>query len=185
MAKILILDSYSHMFGAEVLEFKYPALRSEILAVLANTEVPRATKPSKEKTRVGELVYSGEDLNEPLARALRQLGWQQRRVYWPDQRRYFIDVDFVKERVGLEVQFGKYSFVLHDFYKFQYLFGLSDERQIDVGVEIVPSSNFQRRMYSGPAGFDSVVTAIRSHARNEPPIPLWIMGIDVADINLP
>lgn len=45
-------------------------------------------------------------------------------------------IDFVKERVAVEVQFGKYAFVAHDiFVKHQSFYAA---RLIDVGIEILP-----------------------------------------------
>lgn len=167
------------MFGAEVLEHSYSNLKSEIEQVITTTYIPLPSKTSKEKTKAGQVVYSGRDFNAPLEMAFRERGWQKRRATYPEQARFFIDVDFCKEKVGLEIQFGKYAFVQHDFYKFLYLFALDVENQIDVGVEVVPSANLQRRMYTGPANFESIVAAMKSHPRNEPPMPLWILGIDI------
>jgi len=176
LPSLVVTETYSHLFGKEVLDAKYPHLVGEIIGVLTKTAIGRPSKVSKEKDKEGQLVYAGPDFNRPLTAEFNQLGWRRRKVFYPDQKRYFIDVDFFKDRVGLELQMGKYAFVLHDLYKFQYLFALDE---IDVGVEIVPAASLQKRMYSGPASFESIITAIRSHARNEPPMPLWFIGIDV------
>ena len=173
---LVVSETHSHLFGKEILDSKYPHIVGEILEILATTSIMEPSKVSKEKGRRGQVVYAGPDFNKPLGREFKQRGWAARKVFYQNQKRYYIDVDFYKERIGLEIQMGKYAFVLHDLYKFQYLFGLD---QLDVGVEIVPAASLQRRMYSGPATFESVMTAVCSHARNEPPIPLWFIGIDV------
>lgn len=180
MPSLQIVDSYSHMFGEAVLDQMHPSLKHEVVRVITSANIPAATKRSKEKTKRGRTVWSGKDFNGPLGAALRGLGWEKRKVYFPDQDRYFIEVDFAKSRVALEIQFGKYAFVQHDFSKFRYLFEEREEkRRIDVGVEIVPSASLQRRMYTGPASFESVVASLLAHARNDPAVPVWLLAIDV------
>src|ERR1700735_3498510 len=44
--------------------------------------------------------------------------------------------DFVKDRIAVEVQFGKYSFVAYDLFVKHLAFYIGD--QIDVGIEILP-----------------------------------------------
>jgi hypothetical protein len=124
------------------------------------------------------LIYSGKDFNKPLTEAFRSHGWARRRINFSN--RNYIDLDLCKDRIALEMQFGKYSFVPHNFAKFQYLFEVGDKNlEIDVGVEIVPSKPLAQQMYTGPANFESVVSLVRKLGRNRPPIPLWIIGIDV------
>ena len=52
--------------------------------------------------------------------------------------------DFVKDRVAIEVQFGKYSFVAYDLFVKHLAFYVGD--QIDVGVEILPMKSLQSQM---------------------------------------
>ena len=180
MPQIRIVDSYSHMFGEAVLERHHPALQQEVIQTLTATPIADPTKSSREKTKQGKIVWSGKDFNAPLALEFRGLGWRKTKLYYPGQSRYFIDVDFCKGGVALEVQFGKYSFVQHDFAKFRYLFESSEEgTSIDVGIEVVPAAGLQRRMYTGPANFESVVASLRAHARNDPAVPIWLLAIDV------
>ncbi len=125
-------------------------------------------------------MWSGKDFNNPLKAALQSQSWDKRKVHYPGQKRFYIDVDFAKGQVAVEIQFGKYAFVQHDFAKFRYLFEIDDPTlRIDVGIEVVPSASLQRKMYSGVANFDSVTTSLLAHARNDPAVPLWILAIDV------
>ncbi|MFQ5880120.1 MAG: BglII/BstYI family type II restriction endonuclease [Dehalococcoidia bacterium] len=168
------------MFGESVLDNLYPDVKREVLSILTNTPILAASKVSEEKTRKGRVVWSGKDFNEPLELAFRRQGWEKRRFYYPGQSRYYIDVDFCKGRASVEVQFGKYSFVQHDFSKFRYLFEEADEpKRIDVGIEVIACAGLQRLMYTGPANFESVVASMKAHARNDPPVPIWVLAIDV------
>ena len=49
--------------------------------------------------------------------------------------------DFVKDRVAIEVQFGKYSFVAYDLFVKHLAFYMGDK--IDVGIEILPMKQLQ------------------------------------------
>lgn len=179
MPLIRIVDSYSHMFGEAVLDQLHPALKKEVVLVLTTTPIGEPSKPSLEKTKQGKIVWSGKDFNGPVGREFRRGGWKRRKVFFPNQARYFIDVDYCKEQVAVEIQFGKYAFVQHDFSKFRYLFEeTSDDHRIDVGIEVVPSAALQRRMYTGPASFESVVASLQAHARNDPAVPVWLLAID-------
>ena len=89
--------------------------------------------------------------------------------------------DFVKDRVAVEVQFGKYAFVAFDLFVKHLLFYSGDV--IDVGVEILPMKEMLRdagggrRMSTGIAYFEGEVYNILRHGRNSPPVPLLILGI--------
>lgn len=180
MPNVAIVASYSHMFGEEILNQLHPSMKDEVIQVLTTTPIAAASKASREKTKQGKTVWSGKDFNGPLQQEFRGRGWQKRKVYFAGQGRYFIDVDFCKGQVAVEVQFGKYAFVQHDFSKFRYLFEeQSPENRIDVGIEVVPSSSLQRKMYTGPANFESVVASLAAHARNDPAVPIWLLAINV------
>lgn len=107
MGSLVIVDSYSHMFGEEVLLQKHKDHYDEVKEILLTTPVHR-TKVSEEERRYGQLIFSGKDFNEPLKRALHDRGWWPRRVVYPGQTDYSFEVDFCKSKVGLEIQFGKY-----------------------------------------------------------------------------
>ncbi len=180
MPYLQIVDSYSHMFGEAILDQLHPALKREVVDVITKTKIPQATKRSKEKTRYGQIVWSGKDFNGPLSAALKDLLWEKRKVIYPGQTSYYIDVDFARGQVAVEIQFGKYAFVQHDFAKFRYLFEQSEESlRIDVGIEVVPSASLQKNMYSGPGSFESVTTSLLAHARNDPAVPIWLLAIDI------
>jgi hypothetical protein len=85
--------------------------------------------------------------------------------------------DFVKERVALEVQFGKYAFVAYDLFVKHLAFFVSDK--IDVGIEILPMKSLQSQMSSGPAYYEGELYNIMRQGRGVPAVPLVIIGIDV------
>lgn len=173
MPFISIVESYSHLFGEEIIRQRFPDVAADIDG-LEGLTIPPPT-PSKEKTKVGKLVYRGENFNPPIAAHLTELGWKKYPLPFRGE------VDFKKGRVALEAQFGKYSFVAYDLNKFQDLFAVGESDGIDVGVEVIPSSSLAKKMYTGVANFTSEVSSIKSRGRSQPPMPIWIIGVDVQE----
>ena len=84
--------------------------------------------------------------------------------------------DFVKERVAIEVQFGKYAFVAYDLFVKHLAFYVGDH--IDVGVEILPMKSLQKHMSSGVPYFEGEFYNVIRQGRGVPAVPLIIVGID-------
>jgi len=88
----------------------------------------------------------------------------------------FKQIDFVKSRVLVEVQFGKYAFMFYDLAKFQYFF---NENKADVGVEIVPCHTMHKQMLTGVSYGEQLVHDIERLKRNFPAVPVKVILIDV------
>ncbi len=171
-----ITETYSHLNGLEFLLVHKRRLWDEIREVVAAVDAEKCrTKISEEKRREGETLYSPEAMNAAFKALLRQKGWQENRfAYWvtrseklirktlmlpPEEQKKQIEAagehavysynqtDFVKDRVALEVQFGKYAFVAYDLFVKHLAFYVGD--RIDVGVEILPMKALQKDMSSG------------------------------------
>ena len=85
-------------------------------------------------------------------------------------------VDFSKDRILVEVQFGKYPFMFYDLAKFQYFF---NENKSEVGIEIVPCNNLHHQMSSGVSYGEQLVYDIERLRRHFPAVPVKIILIDV------
>ena len=83
--------------------------------------------------------------------------------------------DFVKDRVAIEVQFGKYSFVAYDLFVKHLAFYIGD--RIDVGIEILPMKSLQSQMSSGVAYYEGECYNVVRQGRGVPAVPLVILGI--------
>ena len=83
--------------------------------------------------------------------------------------------DFVKERVAIEVQFGKYAFVAYDLFVKHLAFYVKD--QIDVGIEILPMKVLQQQMSSGPGYYEGELYNVIRNGRGVPSVPLVIIGV--------
>jgi hypothetical protein len=134
------------------------------------------TKVSKEARMQGQMKFSPKDLNLEFNRRLSGFQWKESRVTYrvtdderlirqtlpmsaEDQKTAIIasgslpimsynQTDFVKDRVAIEVQFGKYAFVAYDLFVKHVAFYVRDE--IDIGIEILPMKVMQSEMSSGP-----------------------------------
>ncbi len=122
-----IAYEYSHLGGAEILQVRYPEIHEEIREVIGNVVAPR-TKVSREKTMPGRKLYSPTAINKRFAAEFSSRGYRHLRNTYtleiPNSdvaiRGAYKQVDFVKGKVLVEVQFGKYAFMFYDMAKFQY-----------------------------------------------------------------
>ncbi len=175
---------YSHLGGAEILQVRYPKINIQIDSVTENIKGLKKLKQSKEKTMPGTLLYSPVDINTRFAAAFHRLGFHEIRDtytiklphYAPTIPGVFKQIDFVKERVLVEVQFGKYAFMFYDMAKFQYFF---NENKADVGVEIVPCHAMHKQMSTGVSYGEQLVYDIERLKRHFPAVPVKIILVDV------
>ena len=87
----------------------------------------------------------------------------------------YTESDFFKDRVSIEVQFGKYAFVQYDIFvkhAADYM-----QNRIDLGIEIVPMKSLEREMSSGPSNYQRNLHEIKRQGRIFPPVPLILVGI--------
>jgi len=199
-----IVEMYSHLNGHEHMLVHHPEMWSELRDVIARVDAaPCRTKRSKEKSKKGKLLYSPVRMNARFAEELNTLGWRESRTsYWvtadhrlvrktiglprADQRREiqeagltpissYNQTDFVKERIAIEVQFGKYSFVAYDLFVKHMAFYVGDV--IDVGIEILPMKEMQTDMSSGVAYYERELYDLMRQGRGVPAVPLVLIGI--------
>jgi hypothetical protein len=83
--------------------------------------------------------------------------------------------DFVKNRIAVEVQFGKYAFVAYDLFVKHMAFFVGDI--IDVGVEILPMKELQQQMSSGVAYYEGELYNLIREGRGVPAVPLILIGV--------
>ncbi|HID29521.1 MAG TPA: BstYI [Desulfobacterales bacterium] len=177
-----VVYEYSHLGGSEILQVRYPDHEREIYEIIAEVAAQR-TKVSKEKTMRGRLLYSPKDMNRQFREAFAARGYRQLRdtytVTIPDSsvviRGAFKQIDFVKGKVLVEVQFGKYAFMFYDMAKFQYFF---NENKADVGVEIVPCHALHKQMSTGVSYGEQLVYDIERLKRHFPAVPVKVILID-------
>lgn len=177
-----IIHEYSHLGGSEILKQHYPEYDREIYEVIDSIKASR-TKISKEKTMKGKELYSPLDMNKQFRESFRRLGYEELRdTYTITIPNYpikipggFKQIDFVKNKVLVEVQFGKYAFMFYDMAKFQYFF---NENKADVGVEIVPCHALHKEMSTGVSYGEQLIYDIERLKRHFPAVPVKIILLD-------
>lgn len=179
-----VVYEYSHLGGAEILKVHYPQIDHEINSVIRAVGTPGKTKQSKEKTMAGRMLYSPKELNSAFIREFRARGYAELRDTYdirlprhPDViHGAYKHVDFVKDGVLIEVQFGKYAFMFYDLVKFQYFF---NENKANVGVEIVPAHALHKHMSTGVSYGEQLIFDIERLKRHFPAVPVKVMLLDV------
>ncbi len=173
---------YSHLGGAEILKVHFPDIDQEIDDVIEEIKVEKS-KVSQEKTMKGRLLYSPIDLNTQFREKFTKRGYTELKdnytIEIPDYdvkiKGAYKQIDYVKKRVLVEVQFGKYAFMFYDMAKFQYFF---NENKADVGVEIVPCHFLKKNMSTGVSYGEHLVYDIERLKRHFPAVPVKIILID-------
>ena len=93
-------------------------------------------------------------------------------------------MDFLKDKIGVEVGFGHGSFIGIDLLKFQ-VASYSGLDKIDVGVYIVTTRSFQAKMkkdygknWEGSLSFEKGVRYL-PHFKSAIQLPIYVLGIDL------
>ncbi|HNO95393.1 MAG TPA: BglII/BstYI family type II restriction endonuclease, partial [Anaerolineales bacterium] len=162
---------------------RYPQHEKDIYKVVSLVKGNRS-KISKEKTKIGKALYSPIDMNSQFEKEFNNRGFHEiRDTYTISLPNYeleingaFKQVDFVKDKVLVEVQFGKYAFMFYDMAKFQYFF---NENKADVGVEIVPCHSLHREMSSGVSYGEQLIYDIERLKRHFPAVPVKVILVDI------
>jgi hypothetical protein len=184
--KMKIIYEYSHLGGSEILEVRFKEINQSIYDVIDSIEAKK-TKVSKEKTKKGRKLFSPKDMNRQFKKTFSTLGFSELKdrytITIPNSdisiSGAFKQIDFVKDKVLVEVQFGKYAFMFYDMAKFQYFF---NENKAEVGIEIVPCHSLQKQMSSGVSYGEQLVYDIERLKRHFPAVPVKVILIDADTI---
>jgi len=186
-----IAGTYSFNNGREVVENEYAKMLAEIKTVIGSiNEEEHKTKESAEKTMSGQLLYSPTSLNKAFKIHFAEAqGWSPVRVkaeysvaHYEEEYRpaamnkgAFREMDFVKKQLGVEVQFGKYAFMVYNVCAKMTIF--KNLGHITAGVEIVPMKAFVEEMSSGVSYFEQFVWDLEKRGVSNIDIPVLILGI--------
>lgn len=122
-----IAGVYPFNDGERVVSKKYPSLLEEIHAYIRMIDAASCkNKVSREKTMPGDVLYSPIALNTQFKYHFEKNGWASVRVACEYPTEYYVEgynpkelhkgafreMDFVKQNLGVEIQFGKYSFMV-------------------------------------------------------------------------
>lgn len=201
---MIIANIYNHLNAKEYLLVNKAEQYSEIENCLTGLDANRCLKISCDKTHLGMIYYNQTELNNAIKGCLTIHGWTEKVVHYfvtgdeqttreivnvtnKDEQKRIIEargfesfstynqVDFQKDRIAVEVQFGKYFSVAYDLHvKHTFFYSRND---IDVGIEIIPTKAMEENMDTGVPWFENEVTNVIREGRTNPPVPILILGI--------
>lgn len=186
-----IAGRYSFNKGLETVQERSAPLLEEIEQIIGTIDASdHKTTHSKKRTGTGHMAINPRKLSDAFRLLFRPVGWSPATVkcdystefytkeYKPKPMRKgaFRQMDFVKEKLGVEVQLGKYAFMVYNvcaemtiFHKLGF---------IDTGVEIVPVKSFADEMSTGVSYFEQFVWDLERRGVCNIDIPVLILGID-------
>jgi Restriction endonuclease BglII len=186
-----VVGTYSFNGGTEEVNRLYPGLVKEVFSAIESVDAnAHKTKVSEEVTMAGRMLFSPVSINRAFRKAFAPLLWYPVRVpcTYPTthylegyeirskNRGAFREMDFVKYRLGVEVQFGKYAFMVYNVCAKMTIF--HNLGFIDHGVEIVPVKAFAEEMSTGVSYFEQYLWDLESRGVADIDIPVMILGID-------
>ncbi len=186
-----IVGIYSFNKGKEVIEKIHPQLLSEIGEIIKSIDASKyKTKKSKEKTMRGKMLYSPPKLNKAFKAQFEKKKWETVRVKCDyttscyiegyknkETRNAFREMDFIKDELGVELQFGKYAFMVYNVCAKMTIF--NKLKYIKFGVEIVPIKELAGHMSTGVSYFEQFVWDLEHRGVSDIDIPVLIYGIGV------
>lgn len=167
--RVLRFVTYSYRFADEVLNAKL-SIKKEIETILAfqAAEIQTLSRPH---------------FNEVLRKSFVEKGWEDQPAVFDEQGDPSARMDFLKERIGVEVEFGHSSFLGIDLLKFQ-VASYSGINKIDIGVYVTTTRGFQKRMkvefnqnWEGSLTFEKVVRYL-PHLKSAIQVPIYVIGVD-------
>ena len=187
---MIIAAEYSSNKGKDYITSNHPTLLDEVYSVISGVDASQCfNKVSKEKTMKGKYLYSPSSLNDCFKKEFAKLGWESHREecvyptkYYTDEysprplnKGTFRDIDFVKDKFGVDVQFGKYAFMVSGVYAKMTIF--KNLGVINAGIEVVPVKEMADSMSSGVSYFEQFVWDLEARGIANIDIPVLILGV--------
>lgn len=200
-----IANEYNHLNAREYLMVNRPDQYRELMRALTGVNANDYLKISCDKAKLGQVFYSQSDINKALKQLLHADGWEQSIIHYyvtgdeettrrivnltdKEEQKQIIEqggfssygtynqVDYQKDRISVEIQFGKYFSVAYDLHvKHTFFYARND---IDVGVEVIPTKAMEEHMDTGVPWFENEVTNVIREGRTNPPVPILMLGIE-------
>ena len=162
--------TFSFRYADQILNSKL-SIKDEILDII-------------EEINLNDFEITRQNLNKVFEEKLINKGWNTQPVIFEDPKDPGAKLDFLKERIGIEVQFGHPSFIGIDLLKFQTLsYSNPNLDKIDVGVYILTTRSFQKIFiqkgfkWNGSLPFEKVKKYL-PHFRSAIQVPIFVIGLD-------
>ncbi|RMG73553.1 MAG: hypothetical protein D6711_10635 [Chloroflexi bacterium] len=193
-----IIKIHSHKQGHELILEHHPECFADIIqAVESFDPLTCLIKISEEKSKIrrwGGLIFSPRAINRYFRHALYPLGWaewdekdkkyKEPRIRFDDDTTVrgndrFRSLDGLKDRVGLEIQMGKYAFMGYDVFSKMIIF--SNKGMIDYGIELVLVQEMVNCMSTGVSAFEHLMIDFRYRGEADIDIPVAVLGFGATE----
>jgi hypothetical protein len=185
-----IAGLYSFKDGKKVIESRFGSELQEIKLVIAAVDARSPlVRHSGKKSSPSQALCKPKDLSRVFRQEFESRSWKKHTVRCEYPTEYYIrdytpasssedifrEMDFVKNRVGVEVQFGKCASAVYDICAKMTIF--HEMGVIDVGVQIVPVMDLALQMSSGLSYFEQFAWDLEHRGVADIDIPVLILGI--------
>ena len=185
---MIIKNIYSHKNGEKYINENHKSEYDEIVDAVNSVDISKVlSKVTHEKTK-SPLLFSPIELNHQLKNYLSTLGWTEKnnskkgfiepRITFENEKG-FREMDGLKNKVGLEIQFGKYAFMAYDIFSKMPIF--HKRGLIDCGIELVLSHNMIKDFSTGVGSFSQIVLDMKERGVADLDIPTLVIGIECSD----
>ena len=187
---MIIAAKYAFNDG-KIIEDKQPNIIQDIKSIVSAVDAQaHKSKVSREKTMPGKELFSPTELNKAFSAGFTSKGWARKRVNCEYPKHYYSDgyrpkpmragafreMDYIKDRVGVEIQFGKYAFMVYNVCAKMTIF--HNLGHIDFGIEIVPVKALADEMSTGVSYFEQFVWDLEQRGVSDIDVPVMIYGLD-------
>lgn len=199
-----IVEVHSHLNGVEFLSIRRPSLWREVKDRIEGLDISDCAEIAvSSNDHLLQRQFSPTSVKDALNNRFEDLGWRKRAArFWAAndaqltrtvarmpvevQRRIikfqeakpissFLEVDYYKDRVAVQMQFDHSANVGLDTYLTYMNFYGSD--LIDVGIQILPMKELATQMSSGVPYYERDLLNIIRQGRGVPAVPLVLIGI--------
>jgi len=161
--------SWSYRFAEQILNSKF-STKKEIETIIESINL----KPEE---------ISRPKLNNVFREEFLRRKWKEQPQVFDEVKERFVRIDFLKDRVGVEVAFSHESFIGIDLLKFQTL-SYSYLNKIDLGTYIAVTKDFRKKLINkykqkwiGSSTFEKVCKYL-PHFRSAIQVPIFVIGLE-------
>jgi len=154
--------TWSYRFAEEVLNSKL-SLKKEIEDII-------------ESINLSPNEVSRPRLNKAFRKEFLKRVWSPEEKIFEELGEPSAKIDYIKDRIGVEVAFSHSSFLGIDMLKFQML-SYSFLDRIDVGVYIVVTGDYFKEKFEGSIKFERVVKYL-PYFRSAIQVPIYVYGLE-------
>lgn len=196
--RMYIVEVYSFNNSKDAIVRQHRQQLDEILQVIQAVDAEQC-KANVTKKVPNRERYSASAMNNAFREQFLARSWQSHRVAVEYSKNYYVpgyiprtehsekqqvyrEMDFVKNKLGIEMQFDKGSFgdIIYDVCEKMTIF--ANDGVIDCGIEIVPVESFVEAMTARITCFEEFVWNLQHRGMADIDIPVLILGIDAVGV---